>query len=378
MPVQAAPGSPDSDPPNELDAPAPVPNSPAYPGMAPPPPQVPAFRGLLNLGAPQANPGFRGLLNLPLAAPDPGLGSFAADEGDLSPQLGLIAQLAALLGRNGAPNPYFPPPEVLPHAEQSPDSGPLLRDFQRAADEGGEQTGDAAPDWFRESDTFAGGGGDDPMETTGSDRLRPTPPTAGSPEFVEAVDKSPNIGPNAKRAFAETQRWEGNTPDMTNPGNPAYFGVSRKTFNGLKRQGKLPGISPQTDVLDLEPSDVPAVYEANTNDVLQHVGGNAALEQLPFGVAAALHDVLLRDGVPVGVPMIKDAINAGLETQGKPMIDRNNHVLGRYSFDNLESGIATRNGYNAFFTNLKRSRDARHPLDANRNQYFDDLGRDEE
>jgi hypothetical protein len=38
MPVQAVPGSPDSDPPNELDAPAPVPNPPAYPGMAPPSP----------------------------------------------------------------------------------------------------------------------------------------------------------------------------------------------------------------------------------------------------------------------------------------------------------------------------------------------------
>jgi hypothetical protein len=161
---------------------------------------------LLNLGSPQANPGFPGLLNLPIAAPDPGSGSFAADEGDLSPPPGPIGRLAALLGRNSAPNPYFPPPpDVLPHAEPSP----LLPDFQRAADEENGQTGDAAPDWSRESDTFAGGGGDDPMETTGSDRLRPTPPTAGSPEFVEAVDKSLNTGPNAKRAFTETQRWEG-------------------------------------------------------------------------------------------------------------------------------------------------------------------------
>jgi hypothetical protein len=444
--------SSDAEPEASPAGPPATPDGLVYRGLlniaAPPSPPVPAFRGLLNLGAPQpaagfrgllnlpiaapqpqASPGFGGLLNLPIAAPDPGLGSFAADEGDYSPPPGLIAQLAALLGHNSAPNPYSPPPpDVLPYAQPSPlltdlqraadeesrptdiappaaaqapdlqefrgllsefgrgllnvgigglKPSPLLPDIQRAADEGYEQTGDAAPDWSRESDTFAGGGGDDPMETTGSDRLRPTPPTAGSPEFVEAVDKSPNIGPNAKRAFTETQRWEGNTPDMRNPDNPALFGITRSTFSSLKKLGKLPGISRQTDVLDLEPSDVPAIYEANANDVLQHVGGNAALEQLPVGVAAALHDVLLRDGVPAGVPMIKDAINAGLETQDKPTIDRNNHVLGRYSFDNLESGIATRDGYNAFLKKLTEVRNKTHPKDTNRNQYFNDLGLDE-
>jgi hypothetical protein len=51
-----------------------------------------------------------------------------------------------LLGHNSAPNPYFPPPppEVLSYAEQSPDSGALLPDFQRAADKESGQA-DAAP-----------------------------------------------------------------------------------------------------------------------------------------------------------------------------------------------------------------------------------------
>ncbi len=52
-----------------------------------------------------------------------------------------------MLGHNSAPNPYFPPPppEVLSYAEQSPDSGALLRDFQQAADEESGQSDTAPP-----------------------------------------------------------------------------------------------------------------------------------------------------------------------------------------------------------------------------------------
>ena len=200
----------------------------------------------------------------------------------------------------------------------------------------------------------------------------PSPPTPGSPEFAAALNQFSGLGDNARRAFIETQRWEGDTPDLGDPGNPALAGLSQANWRNLRKSSGLSELSP--DILGLTPENWALAYVANANDVLQHIGGHDALESLPFGVAANLHDTLVRSGVPEGVPMIKQAINAGLDAQNKMGIDQDNPILGRQTLDAPNSAVATPEGNAAFFTTLKNLRDVKHTHDINRNQYFYNLG----
>ncbi len=124
----------------------------ASPADPPATPDDPLFRGLLNIGAPPSPPvpAFRGLLNSPFAPPNPGQGSIAADEGDLLPAPGLLGLFTNLLGRGTEPAvpPLEPglPPGALSHTDFGSQSGDLMPDFQRAADEAGGQTAAGPPE----------------------------------------------------------------------------------------------------------------------------------------------------------------------------------------------------------------------------------------
>jgi hypothetical protein len=417
MPVRAVPGSPDSDPSNELDAPAPVPNPPAYPGMTPPSPQVPAFRGLLNLGAPQANPGFRGLLNLPLAAPDPGLGSFAADEGDLSPQFGLIAQFAALLGHNSAPNPYSPPPpsrlpEVLPHAQPSP----LLTNFQQAADEASGQTDTAptpappdlpefrgllsqfgrgllnvgigglnpsplSPD-FQQAADEAGGQTGDAAPTIPS--YSPAPPVydnyAGVPQwkrqffrdkkqaqpwidFNQATGYLPGVSANEKSIYREIFAAEGGMV----PDGRTVSGITPRILHDLHRLGKLGDWAADAAPADLTPDQTTQVYRSYMDNALQGAGGHEVLQNIDHpGVAAFVGDTLFRAGGPSGTAMVQQAINAVRDAHGQDRIGVDQ------TFGTLNDAIRTPEDREILAGTLSNLRDLRFG-ETDRDQHFYEL-----
>jgi hypothetical protein len=376
MPVQAVPGSPDSDPPNELDAPAPVPNPPAYPGMAPPSPQVPAFRGLLNL---------------PIAAPDPGQASFAADEGDYSPPPGPIGQLAALLGRDSAPNPYSPPkapdlPEfrgllsefgrgLLNVGIGGLNPSPLLPDVERAADEAGNQTGDAAP-------------------TIPS--YSPAPPTyndyAGVPQwkrqffrthdqaqpwidFNQATGYLPGVSSNEKSIYREIFAAEGGMV----PNGDVVGGIRPDTLTGLYANGRLGDWAADAEPADLTPNQTAQAYRAYMDDTLQHAGGYEALQNIDHrGVAAFAADTLFRAGGPAGTPMIQNAINAVRDAHGQQLIGVDS-IFGPETRDALNDAIRTPEDRDVFATKLRDLRNQAldpnniYPGERERDQYFRDL-----
>jgi hypothetical protein len=397
IPVQAAPGSPDSDPTNGLDAPvtAPVPNYPAYPGMAPPSPQVPAFRGLLNLGSPQPNPGFRGLLNLPIAAPDPGLGSFAADEGDLSPQFGLIGRLAALLGQNGAPNPYSPPPpdqDVPAHRGLLSQFGrgllnvgigglnpsPPLPDIQRAADEGDEQNTEAVqlPDGPNNGAQSSTPEKDD--ELTGESAAPAVSQIPPVPVHKRDVFKSPK----QQRAWADFNHALGDLPDANEVEKLAYpdifaveggvipdgstvAGISTERLKELKNQ--IPSVTAKTLPKDLTPQQQVQFYRAHLDDVAQSAGGIQALEDINDpGVASYVADTLFREGKTGGPKKIQDALNKVL---GAGTVNEN-RIFDANTLNNIKQVIQTADQRQVFMEKLYENRVVTHPSDWARNQYF--------
>ena len=204
----------------------------------------------------------------------------------------------------------------------------------------------------------------------------PTPPTSGVPGFIDTVNGLSDAGPNAKRSYLETQRWEGDTPDPRDPGAPSVAGITLQTLRSLQGQGSLPDVTPGTFPQDLTPDQWASVYHAYADDAFNGIGGHDVLESISHpGVASFVFDSLFREGGPVATNQIQNAINEGLKKvheAGISTVDdlHPDGVFGSGTRDALNDAIQTPAGREAFAEKLKQLRNDAHPEDIKRDLYF--------
>jgi HK97 family phage portal protein len=199
------------------------------------------------------------------------------------------------------------------------------------AKEGGRRDQPCAPAGTPEGGQWTDGGGGDDGGGGGSDsgadsRLDPLNPVAPLPPaykrkivkqadweaFNGAVAALPGITPMERYAFSETFAAEGGL--LVDPDSGAASGISRQILDIAKTD---PAFDDLTDVAD--PADLTVAQRARIyrwyfdKRTLRTVGGGAAHGQIDDKFsAAALADVLFREGGAGGTRMIRSAANETL------------------------------------------------------------------
>ncbi|MHB1219270.1 MAG: hypothetical protein ACYC1L_13835 [Alphaproteobacteria bacterium] len=133
--------------------------------------------------------------------------------------------------------------------------------------------------------------------------------------FNDAVARLPDVSDMERHVLGRIFAAEGGM--KKNPDSSAFAGIMAGTLRGLKKEDRaLAGLP--ANPKDLSHAQVAAVYRRYLNGALKEAGGMEALNQIgDWDTAAAIGDVLFREGRTGGARRVGEALGAVIAELGK-------------------------------------------------------------